>query len=123
MSDLVSKLTKEQTTLLNECKRGIETSKLSLWQLKAELNSTETQLNRQDAKLREAESNYGICIASQRKSMRDLQSQADQFQQFHAKAMLDIQTPWPMLHDLGVAVCIMLGYSDPSWALMRVILI
>lgn len=123
MSDLVSKLTKEQTTLLNECKRGIETSKLSLWQLKAELNSIETQLNRQDTKLKDAESNYGICIASQRRSIREVKSQAELFQQFHAKAMLDIQTPWPLLHDLGVAVCIMLGYSDASWALTRVTVI
>ncbi|CAG9325108.1 unnamed protein product [Blepharisma stoltei] len=119
MSELISKLIKEQQSLTNECKRGIEANKLSLWSYKAELGSLESQFKRCNLILEEQEKYYSAVVSESRAAAKEASLIAESFNKFQLRSILEIINPWPLLQDLSIAICLMIGYSTGTWSTFR----
>ena len=115
------KLQNEQQFLISECKRHIESNKLSLWGYKAELASLSSQYKKLKHTLENQEKAFYYVrkeVVSLTNQMRGLE-EAISKQNF--EGLIETSSPYPIIQDIGTAICVIIGSMTPSWDEYRVI--
>lgn len=115
------KLQNEQQFLISECKRHIESNKLSLWGYKAELSTLLMQYKKLKHSLESQEKQYFFL----QKEVSDYTREMRTNEEILSKANFDILTetsnPYPIILDISTAICIQIGSQSPSWRSFRVL--
>ena len=120
MSERVSKLVSEQAALIRECRGEIESSKLSIWQFKAEYDDLLLQLARAEKRLVDNESQYARLINESKRLGKELSAVGESFSKDHCKSLLTISGKTTLMLDLAEALCTMCGFSERNWDFFRV---
>ena len=114
------RLQNEQQFLISECKRHIESNKLSLWGYKAELASLRSQYKRTKQSMEVQEKQYFYVTKEISIFTKEMRSIEDSLSKTSIDALLEISNPYPVMQDIGIAICIVIGSMTPSWNNFRV---
>lgn len=116
----VKRLQNEQQFLISECKRHIESNKLSLWGYKAELASLTSQNKKTKQSLEEHEKQYFFLTREISLYKREMRNMEEQITKHNFEALIETSNPYNVIQDIGIAICILIGTMTPSWNSFRV---
>lgn len=114
------KLQNEQQFLVSECKRHIESNKLSLWGYKAEVASLRSQYKRIKKSLEDQEMQFFYCARDISAYTREMRVNEEALSRYNYENLLEISSPYPVMQDIGIAISIVIGSISPSWNNFRV---
>jgi membrane-associated HD superfamily phosphohydrolase len=117
------KLQNEQQFLISECKRHIESNKLSVWGYKAEVASLSSQYRRSKRILEEQEKQYYNIMREISSFTNEMKKTEESASKLCFGSLMDIHNPSPVMQDIGIAICILIGSMSPCWTSFRVKLI
>ena len=114
------KLQNEQQFLVSECKRHIESNKLSLWGYKAELASLNSQYKKMKQALEEQEKQYYCINREISYYIKEMRTIEDSLAKYNFDSLVEASNPYPVIQDIGIAISIQIGAMTPSWNNFRV---
>jgi septation ring formation regulator EzrA len=114
------RLQNEQQFLVSECKRHIESNKLSLWGFKAELNTLALQYKKLKQNLENQEKLFFNVQKELTGYSREMKMIEDSLGKCTFEVLLETITPYPLIQDISTAICIQIGSQSPSWRCFRV---
>ena len=117
----VKRLLNEQQFLISECKRQIESNKLSLWGFKAELNTLTLQYKKVKQNLENQEKNFYALQREVAGYTREMKLLEDTLAKCSFEVLVETLNPYPIIQDISSAICIQIGSQTPSWRSFRVI--
>ena len=117
----VKKLLNEQQFLISECKRQIESSKLSLWGFKAELNTLALQYKKGKQNLENQEKSFFNLKRDVQGYTKEMKVLEDLLAKCSFDVLFETMNPYPIIQDISSAICMQIGSQNPSWRSFRVI--
>ena len=118
----VKKLLNEQQFLISECKRQIESSKLSLWGFKAERNTLALQYKKLKQNLENQEKSYFALQRDATNYTKEMKSLEDLLAKCSFDVLFETLNPYPIIQDISSAIFMQIGFQYPSWRSFRVII-
>lgn len=119
MQEIKLKFQKEQVDLITECKRGLERFKLELWGLTAELHNAEKEYSSYTSLIKNLETEISKIKHTQSSFMTQAKQYGDSVTRSDLKTLREIHSPSPLIEDISITVCLLLGYVDSSWKKFR----
>lgn len=119
MQEIKLKFQKEQASLITECKRGLERFKLELWSLTAELHSAEKEYSSYTTLIKNLETEIIKIKHTQSSFMSQAKQYGDSLTRSDLKFLREIHSPSPLIEEISITVCSLLGYVDSSWGKFR----
>lgn len=119
MADRISRLQSEQAALIRDCRSEIESSKLALWQFKAEYDDLKLQLLRAERRLADGEGQYARLLSEAKRLGKELAAVGESFSKEHCKAVLSSNGRSGVVLDVAEALCIMCGFSERTWEFFK----
>lgn len=114
------KLQNEQQFLISECKRHIESNKLSLWGYKAELSTLVMQYKKLKQSLENQEKQYFYLQKEVSDYTREMRASEEALGKSNFEILSETSNPYPIVLDISTAICIQIGTQSPSWRGFRV---